>query len=226
MKPLPYPRTNPYQWQGRQASGFSLIELMIATIIIFIVVTGSIELTLRAINLFKQSAAREALEALVSEDIGWLRAYSKSWHCQVGPYEGCKTKTKGLASAINYRPEIYSPDSTSEYQAFRSLCQNRSDSTSTETPAHQMLYDAAEIASDDPYSPPNTILQLSLGEEIALNTVSTPLIAKSYRIYRTLDVDTGGNSVTVRYHTKTSDKPYVSINKSSKLFIEATAWCP
>jgi len=204
-------------------SGFSLIELIVAAVIIFTVITGSIELTLRSLKTFNQGVAREALESLISDDIGWLRAYSKSWHCQVGPYEGCKVKTKGLASAINYRPEIYDPSSSSAYQDFRSYCLNRSESTSTETPAHQMLYDAAASDADGNYDPPNPIVY---PDELKLNLARAPKAAQSYSLYRTLLVDPGGNSVTVRYFTKPSDQPTLPLNKIDKLFVEATAWCP
>ena len=229
---------NPTQAKGEgdDAMGFSLIELMLATLVIFIVVTGSIELTLRSLKSFNQGVAREALESAITEDIGWLRAYSKSWHCEVGPYQGCKVKTKGLASAINYRPEIYDPSNQSDYQAFRQYCLNRLNNNSTSTPAHQMLYDAASISTSEPYYPPNPIVNIddpttetdesTLGLELTLSLANAPKMAQSYKIYRTLNVDPGGNSITVRYFTKTTDDPTLAIHKSNKLFVEATAWCP
>lgn len=236
MARITIPNPTHAQGKGNHALGFSLIELMLATLVIFIVVTGSIELTLRSLKSFNQGVAREALESAITEDIGWLRAYSKSWHCEVGPYQGCKVKTKGLASAINYRPEIYDPSNQSDYQVFRQYCLNRLSGNSTNTPAHQMLFDAASIAASEPYYPPNPIVnadnpttetdESALGLEVALDLSKTPKIAQSYKIYRTLKVDPGGNSITVRYFTKTTDEPTLTIYKSNKLFVEATAWCP
>lgn len=205
---------------------------MIATVIITIVVIGSVESALRSFKIFNQGAAREAIEAVIANDLSWLRAYSKSWHCEVGPYEGCKVKSSGIASAVNYRPEIFSSNNTSDYQQFKTWCNNRFSSTSTSTPAHQMLSDAASMSTTSNYAPPNP----TTSSEIALNLSNAPGIASNYKLYRTITVDpqidsngnfvAQGNSATVRYYTKSTDSNYIKINKSEKLFVEATAWCP
>lgn len=207
--------------------GFSLIELVVATTITIVVVLGSIEIALRSLRIFNQGVAREALEAVISDDIAWLRAYSKSWHCEVGPYEGCKVRSQGLASAVNYRPEIFSADPDSDYQQFKTWCLNRYIPGSTATPAHQLLYEASLTDSDGTYDPPNPVTV----NKIALNLASAPSLAQKYNIYRTIEVvvhseEFAGNALRVRYFTDISDSDPVKISKSEQLFIEATAWCP
>lgn len=223
---------HPIHHSNKQGLGFSLAELMIATVIITIVVIGSVESALRSFKIFNQGAAREAIEAVIANDLSWLRAYSKSWHCEVGPYQGCKVKSSGIASAVNYRPEIFSSDDTSDYQQFKTWCNNRFSSTSTSTPAHQMLSDAASISATSSYAPPNP----ATSSETALNLGNSPGIASGYKLYRIITVDSQtdddgnfvaqGNSATVRYYTKNTDGKYIRINKAEKLFVEATAWCP
>lgn len=207
--------------------GFSLIELIVATTITIIVVLGSIEIALRSLRIYNQGVAREALEAAISEDIAWLRAYSKSWHCEVGPYEGCKIRSQGLASAVNYRPEIFSADPDSDYQQFKAWCLNRYVPESTATPAHQLLYEASLTDSDGVYDPPNPVTV----NKIALNLENASSLAQKYNVYRTIEIvshseEFSGNAIRVRYFTEESDPSYIKINKSEQLFIEATAWCP
>ena len=194
-----------------KSPGFSLVELMVATVIITIVVMGSVEAALRSLKIFNQGAAREALEAVIANDISWLRAYSKSWHCEVGPYQGCKVKSSGIASAVNYRPEIFSNSNTSDYQQFETWCNNRFNSTSTATPAHQMLSDAAAISTSSSYAPPNP----ATSSETSLSMSNAPSIASGYKVYRTITVNSQtdaagtfvaqGNSATIRYYTKSTE---------------------
>jgi prepilin-type N-terminal cleavage/methylation domain-containing protein len=203
-------------------AGFTLVEVIAAAAIITIVILGTIEASLKSLKIFNQATAREGLEAVASEDIGWLRAYSKSWHCEVGPYEGCKVKSQGLASAVNYLPEIYSEDINSDYDRFKHLCLNRFVAGSASTPAHQMLSDAAATDADGNYDPPNPVAS----EELTLDLSEAPQPSQSYKLYRTITVDPTGNSVEVSYYTKSNDSPTMKFRKIEKLFIEATAWCP
>lgn len=211
-----------YRVTATVEGGFSIIEVIVATLIISVVVMGSVEGALRSLRIFNNGVARENLEAVISDDSSWLRAYSKAWHCEVGPYESCKVRTQGLSSAVNYRPEIFSSLSTSDYDQFKAWCQNRLVSNSTQTPAHQMLSDAAAISLAAAYAPPNTVQS----NQLTLNLSKASTLAQKYKVYRTISVSNSGNSITVNYYTLASDNPYMKLNKSFQFFVEATAWCP
>ena len=214
--------------------GWSIIEVLAALAIISLVIASTVRASLRSLQIFNQGAAREGIEQTISKDLGWLRAYSKSWHCQVGPYEGCIIKASGIASAVNYLPEIYSENTSSDYYKFKLWCNNRSQvTTGVTTPAKQFITDASLIATGN-YQPPNPI-PTSESQETLISLVDAPSQSHAYKVYRTLKtVPTNseeeafltGNAVLVNYYTKATDSPYMRIQRSEQLFIEAAAWCP
>lgn len=220
--------------QTLQHKGWSIVEVLAALAIVSLVIASTVQASLRSLQIFNQGAAREGIEQTISKDLGWLRAYSKSWHCQVGPYEGCITKASGIASAVNYLPEIYSENVNSDYYKFKLWCNNRSQAkTGATTPAKQFITDASLITSGN-YQPPNSI-PTSESQEKLINLSDAPTQSRAYKIYRTLktipvnleeETFLTGNAVLVNYYTKITDTPYMRIQRTEQLFIEATAWCP
>lgn len=202
--------------------GFTLLELIAATTILAIVTIGTVQATISSLRLFNQAAARDAMETTISNDLRWISAYSKSWHCQVGPYQGCIKNTQGLASSVNYLPEIYSEATDSAYAKFKLMCNNRADSTSTQKPSNQFITDAANAAALGLSPPPNPIKV----SEQELTLSDSPINVYGYRLYRNIDLDSSGNGIDVSYYTKSTDSPTLKLHKNVKLFIEATAWCP
>jgi type II secretory pathway pseudopilin PulG len=217
-----------------EKGGWSIVEILAALAIISLVIASTVQASLKSLQIFNQGAAREGIEQVISEDLGWLRAFSKSWHCQVGPYEGCITKANGIASAVNYLPEIYSEDTSSDYYKFKLLCTNRNQVKSgAATPASQLLVDASLINSGN-YQPPNPVPTIE-SKEVLINLNNAPAQSKAYKIYRTLksipttteeEAFLTGNAILVNYYTKSSDRPYMRIQRIEQLFIEAAAWCP
>jgi len=222
------------EYRGHGHEGWSIVEVLAALSIISLVIASTVQASLRSLQIFNQGAAREGIEQTISKDLGWLRAYSKSWHCQVGPYEGCITKASGIASAVNYLPEIYSENTNSDYYKFKLWCNNRSQAISgATTPAKQFIADASLITSGN-YQQPNPV-PTSESREILISLDDAPPQSHAYKVYRTLKTTPTnseeealltGNAVLVNYYTKAKDSPYMRIQRSEQLFIEATAWCP
>lgn len=217
-----------------RARGFSIIEVLAALAIISLVIASTTQASLQSLQVFNRGAAREGIEQSISNDLGWLRAYSKSWHCQVGPYVGCLVKTQGIASAVNYLPELYSENINSDYNEFKLLCTNRDNAASGAiTPARQFLIDASSLGNSS-YRPPNPIPSIEQ-QETKLDLSEAPNQSKDYKVYRSLktipttsqeEEFLTGNAVIVHYYTKESDRPYTRVRRTEQLFIEATAWCP
>lgn len=205
----------------RSHTGFTLIELITATFILAVVIIGTVQATLSSLRVFNRGSTLDALETASANDLRWLRAYSKSWHCQVGPYQGCAKNAQGLASSLNYLPEIYSEATGSDYAKFKTLC-NWALLSGTTKPANQFISDAQNAATAGLTPPPNPIATT----ETTISLSTAPSIAKQYKLYRSITVDSSGNSVDVSYYTKASDTPTLNFEKTDKLFIEATAWCP
>ena len=222
-------------------SGFSLVEVMVSLTVIALVSLSTIQATIQSLRIFDQGSAREGIEQAISNDLGWLRAFSKSWHCQVGSYEGCLIKSQGIASAINYRPFNYSEDPTTPFGRFKLLCTNRDlvkvgftpSSSSDWFPAFELLNKASQITGS--YSPPNVVPWPAEMTETVLDLSEAPRASQNYTVYRTLktiptnsyeESFLNGNSIVVRYFTKASDTPYIRIQRQEQLFVEATAWCP
>jgi len=101
------------------------------------------------------------------------------------------------------------------------------------TPAKQFLADASLITSGN-YKPPNQI-PITEGQETQISLNNAPNQSRAYKIYRTLksvpsnseeEPFLTGNAIIVNYYTKSSDMPYMRIQRTEQLFVEATAWCP
>ncbi len=235
--------TPPYQpptgQQGKRR-GFSLMEMIVAAAIFFVAMAGATTAIIGAIQISTRAAVREALEAAVTLDLNWIRAYAKSWHCQTGPYASCLNITSGSAlsaSALNYQPP-YDPTPGSAYQQFATLCTNRN-SSALATPAHQLLIEANGIASGSTNPPPPPLpIPATAGVEQAMplssSSLNAPSLAKSYRLYRliTVPVDAvnpnwfNGNYLSIRYYTKSTDTPSIAFQRVASVFVEATSWCP
>ena len=235
--------TPPYQPPtGQQGNrrGFSLMEMIVAAAIFFVAMAGATTAIIGAIQISTRAAVRDALEAAVTLDLNWIRAYAKSWHCQTGPYASCLNITSGSAlsaSALNYQPP-YDPTPSSAYQRFATLCTNRN-SSSLLTPAHQLLIEANGIASGSTNPPPPPLpIPATPGVEQAMplssSSLHAPSLAKSYRLYRQITVPAdavnpnwfNGNYLSIRYYTKSTDAPTLAFQRVASVFVEATSWCP
>jgi type II secretory pathway pseudopilin PulG len=203
----------------RQSSGFTIIEIVVASVVVLIALAGVANSLISSLSVANKASVNDALEAAIAEDSSWLKAYAKSWNCQTGPYSGCVSKTAGLASAVNYLP-VYSDTAGSSYVKFKTWCSNRPGSSSSPSPAHQLVTDAATASP----APPNTV-QLP---ETLISMSTAPAVAQSYKLYRTISVDpsNGGNAINVTYATKSTDTPTRPFQRSMTLFVEASAWCP
>jgi prepilin-type N-terminal cleavage/methylation domain-containing protein len=235
--------TPPYQPPpGQQGNprGFSLMEMIVAAAIFFVAMAGASTAIIGAIQISTRAAVRDALEAAVTLDLNWIRAYAKSWHCQTGPYASCLNITSGSAlssSALNYQPP-YDPTPGSAYQRFATLCTNRN-SSALATPAHQLLNEANGIASGSTNPPPPPLpIPATPGVEQAMplssSSLNAPDLAKSYRLYRQITVPAdavnpnwfNGNYLSIRYYTKSTDTPTLAFQRVASVFVEATSWCP
>lgn len=194
---------------AHQYAGFTMIEVMLASILLLIVFAGIIQSFRGSILVSNRAAARDALEAAVSEDLSWIRDYSKIWHCQNGPYALAPANTnngcQAPGSALSYLPPFNSSP-TSRYQKFRDWCQNNTIST-------QFLTEGATTTV--PPSRPNAFQQASI--------TITPSLAQGASINRTISV-TGPNRLRITYQTPNTSA--VQVVRQTSVFIEAAAWCP
>ena len=216
------------------------MEMIVAATIFFVAMAGASTAIIGAIQLSTRAAVRDALEAAVTLDLNWIRAYAKSWHCQTGPYANCLNITSGSvlsSSGLNYQP-AYDPTPGSAYQQFATLCTNRYTS-SLATPAHQLLLEAHGIASGSTNPPPPPLpIPTTAGVEQAIplssSSLNAPDLAKSYRLYRQITVPAdavnpnlfNGNYLSIRYYTKSTDTPTLAFQRVASVFVEATSWCP
>ncbi len=86
------------------ASGFSLIELLIASVLLAVFFAAAASTLQNPLQSGRRAAAIDAVEAEISRDLGWIKAYSKAWRCLNGRFPGCTNASSNI---------YYNPTSTS-----------------------------------------------------------------------------------------------------------------
>lgn len=107
-----------------EATGFSMVEPMVALVMVAVVVAGTAQMSLSSGLLSVKARTYDSLEAATSADLGWLKWYANTWRCFTGRYASCTTK----ASYLSYNPST--ADCANIAQAFLSAA-----STASTTPA-------------------------------------------------------------------------------------------
>lgn len=193
---------------ARARLGFALIEALMAAslFLLFFGLIGSALLSPHQQG--RKAALYDAIEAEMSRDLSWFKAYGKAWRCLNGPYSGCANDVSTDAmAALAYQPTTggTNPD-----------CSLKSGSSTQLNLADNFLSEArtAITAPTRPYAIPTPV------------TTSTSLTLPSYAggttLTRTIAISATGQRLILTY-TAAGD---VSVTKSASLLIEASAWCP
>jgi type II secretory pathway pseudopilin PulG len=199
--------------KSNQSNGFTIVEIIIAAVLFLIVLAGIVPSFLRSINVSNKQAIRDALDAAIATDLGWIRDSSKLWYCQSGPYPAPPTGTKfgcvSSSSALNYMPAI-SNVTGSAYLTFKGFCNSSS-------LASQFISEgnASAMATNRP----NPLQTAS----ISLSMSGAPSIAAGAVINRTITIG-DGNRLDILYSTPNGAA--VPISRDSSVYIEAASWCP
>lgn len=190
------------------SSGFALVEALVAAslFLVFFALIGPVLLSPHQQG--RKSAVYDALEAEISRDLNWFKAYAKGWRCLNGPYSGCANDVSTDAmAALAYQPTTsgLSPD-----------CSLRTGSSQQLNLADNFLADArsASTVPSRPYPIPTPTT--------ASTTMTLPAYATGTALTRAIAISTAGTRLILTYSASGS----VSLSKSTSLLIEASAWCP
>ncbi|QPN55795.1 prepilin-type N-terminal cleavage/methylation domain-containing protein [Synechococcus sp. CBW1107] len=200
------------------SSGFTLVELLLAGVLLAITMAGIVGAFLAPWRSSNLAARRDALEASVSEDLSWIRDYSKIWHCEIGPYATAPANTnngcQSSGSALSYLPAFNSV-LTSRYQLFRSWCING-------TVRNQFLTEGASTTV-----PPNRPNPFQIGATTISNAQ-----APGSSVIRTIALNTSadelaistGQRLDITYQSPNDSE--IQLFRTSSVFVEAASWCP
>jgi type II secretory pathway pseudopilin PulG len=202
--------------QNKEA-GFSIIELLLATVMALVAVTASAQLInrLNTSGINSRAAANSAVEVAINNDLAWFRQYALLWQLKTGPYETLpKAVTKTDYSQI---PSPNTANLSNEY-AQHSGC-------GTPALANDFQKDAANIKDNfdalkkPPYDIPNGA---------STTTFNLPKSATGYKLVRKIESDISEpGSLTISYTLTNSTFVNPTVFKRfSSVYLPAAGWCP
>jgi type II secretory pathway pseudopilin PulG len=200
-------------------TGFSIIELLLATVMALVAVNASAQLInhLNTSGLNSRAAANSAVEVAINNDLAWFRQYAVLWQLKTGPYE---TETLPKAVTKTDYNQIQFPNTSylsNEYVP-QSGC-------GTPALANDFQKDAASIKDDfdilkkPPYDIPKDALA---------TTLKLPISATGYKLERKIESNsTVSGSLTISYTltNSTFNNPLV-FKRFSSIYLPAAGWCP
>lgn len=200
--------------QARQplgVGGFSMLELLLGTVIIGVVV-GTISLLFnRQVSFNQRTAALDAIDAAVSRDLTWLKSYARFWEMKSGPYNLTATQTGAssftTSSVLDYEPAVVDCESGTLAQSFINKAAS-ADVTPIGTSPNQLVR-------------PNAIPTTSGTAQ----TITLPAVASAYTLTRRINYTGLTNRVQVVYSVTGADAAQLPYPREASLLLQAEAWC-
>jgi type II secretory pathway pseudopilin PulG len=205
-----------FSGQTKEA-GFSIIELLMASILALVAVNASAQLInhLSTSGLNRRAEATSAIEVAISNDLAWFRQYAVLWKLAEGPYTTlqqavAKTTYKKLNSSNlsnKYNPNVGSSKGLCGTPAFSNAFQKDAASL-------KVNYDSI---TKPPYDIPN-------GN--SMTTLNLPKSVSGYKLERRIEPD-GESSLIISYTLTNSafDNPLI-FERFSSIYLPAAGWCP
>jgi hypothetical protein len=199
-------------------TGFSIIELLLATVMALVAVNASAQLInhLNTSGLNSRAAANSAVEVAINNDLAWFRQYAVLWQLKTGPY---KTLPEDITKTVyNQIPLPNNISNLSNEYAQHSGC-------GTPALANDFHKDAANIKSNfdalkkPPYDIPNGA---------STTTFNLPKSATGYKLERKIESDISiPGSLTISYTlTNSTFKNPQVFKRFSSIYLPAAGWCP
>lgn len=203
--------------QSKEA-GFSIIELLMASILALVAVNASAQLInrLSTSGLNRRAEATSAIEVAISNDLAWFRQYAVLWKLKLGPYS---TLQQAITKTKYDNIELPNKDNLSnEYNPPKNLC-------GTPEFTNEFQKDAASIKTnyDALTLPPNNIPNGG-----SMTTLKLPQSASGYNLERNIESDSEVPGSLIISYTLTNsafDNPLV-FRRFSSIYLPAAGWCP
>jgi type II secretory pathway pseudopilin PulG len=200
--------------QSKEA-GFSIIELLMASILALVAVNASAQLInhLSTSGLNRRAEATSAIEVAISNDLAWFRQYALLWKLAEGPYSTlqqtvAKTPYKQLGSSNlsnKYNPNVGSS---------KGLCGKSEFANAFQKDAASLTINFDSITKP-PYDIPN-------GD--SMTTINLPQSASGYKLERKLESESGNLIISYTLTNSAFDNPLV-FRRFSSIYLPAAGWC-
>jgi Tfp pilus assembly protein PilV len=186
---------------GSNSTGFSLLEVLLSTVIVTIALAGVANLFTSSLAISSRSDNQNAVETAVSTDLNWIKRYAKFWMMKSGPYalENNFTKT---TSAFTSSPVL-------SYQCANSDLTASNLSTQFRT--------AAESITNTTDIDPKLSYTFSSSQTIPVPT--TP-----YTLTRAVTSPTD-TQILVKYTLTGADSASLAFKRETTILLESAAWC-
>jgi len=196
-------------------AGFSIIELLMASILALVAVNASAQLInhLSTSGLNRRAEATSAIEVAISNDLAWFRQYAVLWKLAEGPYTTlqqavAKTPYKKLNSSNlsnKYNPNVGSS---------KGLCGTPAFSNAFQKDAASLIVNYDSITKP-PYDIPN-------GD--SMTTINLPQSASGYKLERKLESEPGNLIISYTLTNSAFDNPLI-FERFSSIYLPAAGWC-
>ena len=195
-------------------AGFSIIELLMASILALVAVNASAQLInhLSTSGLNRRAEATSAIEVAISNDLALFRQYAVLWKLAEGPY----TTLQQAVAKTPYKKLLDTSNPSNIYKPQSNLCGKSAFANAFQKDAASLKVNYDSITKP-PYDIPN-------GN--SMTTLNLPKSASGYKLERRIEPD-GESSLIISY-TLTNpafDNPLI-FERFSSIYLPAAGWCP
>jgi type II secretory pathway pseudopilin PulG len=196
-------------------AGFSIIELLMASILALVAVNASAQLInhLSTSGLNRRTEATSAIEVAISNDLAWFRQYAKLWKLAEGPY----TTLQQTVAKTPYK-QLGSSNLSNIYKPQTNIC-----GTSAFANAFQKDAASLKVNFDSITKPPYDIPNGN-----SMTTLNLPKSASGYKLERRIEPDGNISGSLMISYTLTNpafDNPLI-FERFSSIYLPAAGWCP
>jgi len=199
-----------FSGQTKEA-GFSIIELLMASILALVAVNASAQLInhLSTSGLNRRAEATSAIEVAISNDLAWFQQYAVLWKLEEGPYTALQT----AVAKTKYNGKLSTSSNPNKYEPPSSLC-------GTPAFANEFQKDAADLKVnyDTLQLPPYKI-----PVDDSATILDLPKSVSGYKLERKIVSNNIAGSLKISY-TLTFDDSDI-FKRFSSIYLPAAGWC-
>jgi len=199
-----------FSGQTKEA-GFSIIELLMASILALVAVNASAQLInhLSTSGLNRRAEATSAIEVAISNDLAWFQQYAVLWKLEEGPYTALQT----AVAKTKYNGKLSPSSNPNKYEPPSSLC-------GTPAFANEFQKDAADLKVnyDTLQLPPYKI-----PVDDSATILDLPKSVSGYKLERKIVSNNIAGSLKISY-TLTFDDSDI-FKRFSSIYLPAAGWC-